>query len=413
MIFWLVLIRQHRDELLPNDSVRSRNSQRQLAPQGSPLHKATHQPPLFSPLSPSQSFFCDALRFVSALAVACHHILGRLGFTGYVELANNGNTSLGSAGVAAFFVLSGFLITHTVLRKTAHRASYDFSTFLIERACRIYVVFLPVMLLAPVIGAVWMPAIFTIAQGSLERWLTNLFMLCDIWPSAKPQAIYFLMIPSWTLNYEFFFYLMFGLVALPFSTGNKAFALRLAVLFAATFLVVQTQFFWLFSANWLMGAIIALAHQRYRTSKFSYGLIPSVILLCLYLYAVPHFYGAPPYLLTFIVVAIFGFLIFAFGSVPISNRAENIAELFAGYSYSLYLTHIITLSFMTDFYPAFMQRFVEYGGRYAGFAIALLVVNLAAFGFAWLTERHTYHVRGYALAGIAKLRRKALSGRHE
>lgn len=352
----------------------------------------------YRPISPLQSALCDLLRFVSATAVACHHILGRLGFEGYIELAKNGNTNPGYAGISALFALSGFLIFHTLLGRLQKNGSYCFTEFFFERLCRIYVVFLPAMMLAPLIGLIWMPHILSTELGSLERWLTNFFMLCDIWPSAKPQAIYFLMIPSWTLNYDVFFYAIIGLGVLPLTRQREGRLATLALLFLCVLLISQAKFFWLFFANWGAGAFFAFLHHRGSGIRPTVALVLGLVVIVIFYFTQPHFYGAIPYLLTATVTALFG-LIFLSRLSPVKlPRLTKYSRFFASYSYCLYLTHSITLSFIADFYPAFLESLFDWFGKTGAFLISLLVINLTAIAFAWATEWRTTRVRDFVLS---------------
>jgi peptidoglycan/LPS O-acetylase OafA/YrhL len=75
-------------------------------------------------LTPGQSFVCDAIRYVAALAVAVHHLPSLLKPDAYLA-ADRPIANLGEIGVTAFFILSGLLISHTVSRK-AQSSGYTF-----------------------------------------------------------------------------------------------------------------------------------------------------------------------------------------------------------------------------------------------------------------------------------------------
>src|SRR5688572_4916424 len=101
----------------------------------------------FRHLSPAQSHLCDVIRFLAALAVALHHTLDHLEYEPYHIQSRAFHGNLGSIGVTIFFVLSGFLIAHTVARK-ASAGGYSFREYFVERAVRIYLVYVPAVLVA-------------------------------------------------------------------------------------------------------------------------------------------------------------------------------------------------------------------------------------------------------------------------
>ncbi len=128
----------------------------------------------------------------------------------------------GRHGVEIFFIISGYLITASLLR---HRNA---GQFLIDRCIRIYPVFLTIHLLVfglgPLIGYGWLRGI------GIADWLTNflsnlLFLpgLFDL-PLAQPSA--------WSLSYEAAFYLTAALLYVVGRRGGRPLGMLAAVLIA-------------------------------------------------------------------------------------------------------------------------------------------------------------------------------------
>ncbi len=101
---------------------------------------------MFKPLAigKQESLTLDLLRALAAQAVLLGHGL---------SFATNGTSFLGDRysiqelGVVIFFVLSGYLICSTTRTKIDANHSYSFAAFFIERFARIYVTYIPCLLI--------------------------------------------------------------------------------------------------------------------------------------------------------------------------------------------------------------------------------------------------------------------------
>jgi exopolysaccharide production protein ExoZ len=143
--------------------------------------------------------FIQALRGFAALAVAVSHLRFAL-YDQHPWLQSP--LQLGSAGVDLFFVISGFVMVYTTRSKEGS-APYA-SHFLAKRFLRIWVPYAFVGL--------FFFCLLTANPFSNENltWIAK--SLLFIPPDAE-QAFYLgsgLLLVAWSLNYEFFFYLLFG-----------------------------------------------------------------------------------------------------------------------------------------------------------------------------------------------------------
>lgn len=140
------------------------------------------------------------LRGFSALAVFIFHIYGMstlLHFWPAILAPASRFFDAGRHGVEIFFIISGYLITASLIR---HQSA---TKFLIDRCIRIYPVFLAIHLLVfvvgPIIGYKWMAGISAVHWS--EAFVSNALFLPGIFnlPIAQMNA--------WSLSYEAAFYL--------------------------------------------------------------------------------------------------------------------------------------------------------------------------------------------------------------
>jgi peptidoglycan/LPS O-acetylase OafA/YrhL len=173
--------------------------------------------PLFGLKMPEQRYFASVqgMRGISALSVLVVHIyLMALhgGFFPPVPAWVAAALSTFGNGVALFFIISGFVIPASLFRHG------NVTRFMIDRVLRIMPVFLAihflVFALGPLIGYKWLEGI-----GAAEYWklfLTNMTF------TALPLGLPLAQQNSWTLTYEWGFYLLVSLMwALLFLTNRR------------------------------------------------------------------------------------------------------------------------------------------------------------------------------------------------
>lgn len=154
----------------------------------------------------STSIAIDLLRFFAALAVYLTHALP-LFAPGLPEIP-------GHHAVVLFFVLSGFVIAHVTLRPQSSAAGYA-----IDRATRLLSVSLPALLCSFALYVLLRPALQSHPQG---HQLGNIQLPFDtagaytllnavfLAQSGERPVLAPLNGPFWSLNYEFWYYVIFG-----------------------------------------------------------------------------------------------------------------------------------------------------------------------------------------------------------
>lgn len=139
-----------------------------------------------------------ALRAVAAILVIFVHTTDVLAPVGLRDT----KFYFGIAGVDLFFVISGFVMTFTQDRKPI--APREFAVHRIIRVVPLYWA----MTLAVFAAAMVVPSLFASEKVTVAKLVQSLFF----WPYMNDVGrIQPLLFVGWTLNYEFFFYLVFTL----------------------------------------------------------------------------------------------------------------------------------------------------------------------------------------------------------
>lgn len=161
----------------------------------------------------------QSLRALAALAVLLFHAMPFFGQVGGQPGALGKAFGVGYLGVDLFFVISGFIIARGV--PGCRLASADFRHFVERRAYRIFLGYWPVLALACLYYAWAMPE--RLAQADPRA---TLFLLSHRIPDLVIGQ-------AWSLSFELYFYLLFGVLALA---GRHA--ARVVVLIYALVIVV-------------------------------------------------------------------------------------------------------------------------------------------------------------------------------
>lgn len=175
--------------------------------------------------TPSKSFFnsLQIFRGIAALMVVFHHQW--VAFEYFYSAENSFLqfvASLGKYGVDFFFVLSGFIITYSNYNKAGK--GDETKTYMINRALRIYLPYLPISLIMIFLYFAFPAASESDREFSL---LTSLTLI----PDGKPA-----LSVAWTLIHEMMFYLLF----LFWFVSKKAWYYFLVIW---TFLILGLNFF--------------------------------------------------------------------------------------------------------------------------------------------------------------------------
>lgn len=342
------------------------------------------------------SAFLDLLRFSAAVLVFIVHLITVTGAPIAVSHVAHGS-------VIAFFVLSGYVISWSAARDgTALR-------YAISRAARIYTVAIPAIVLTiaidiylahmPAHGG--LPSVYELHKP--VRYLAlALSFTTDFW-FLKEDA--FSNAPFWSLCYEVWYYVMFGVALF----GPR----RWKIVCLVCLLALTGPRLWLLFPTWLGGVFVERLHRRAELSQTSawLGLTAAFLLLLIVsLFGVETSMNGLANALTggfltthmrysqyvpgdyLTAVAIGGAIFFArYIRFRVLFRLQPYIHAAAGITFSMYLTHF---PFLELFAYLFCNR-VFYVG-----AASLICVTL----FGVLIERKTSRVRSLMTALAAKIR---------
>jgi peptidoglycan/LPS O-acetylase OafA/YrhL len=375
----------------------------------------------------------DAVRGAAALAVVVYHV--RYNF--FLDYSQAGihtpfsllfyiATSFGHDAVMVFFVLSGYLISGTIL-KDLRANRWSWGRYLLHRLTRLYVVLVPGLLLTLFWDALGLhlfpnhPAY----TGEPQPWIHDFFRVQDrLTPSVFFANMGFLQaisgMPSfgtagqlWSLTFEFAYYLMFpaALLALWPTTRWPARVLcgiatvALAYHFGGTIL--------LRFPIWLLGLLVRILPQipGLRSTR-STALNIGVAVFVIGVVSLTHTGWARALTDGSIMVAdyVVGITFAAGLYVLLHDRrpaADGVyvrtARRAAHFSYTLYVVHMSFLIFLRAW--ILDGRPWSVGAGTVGLAAIITLVVLAYAAAVWfLAEARTDRVRHFVAARAAALR---------
>lgn len=341
-------------------------------------------------LKPALSAYLDFVRFTAALAVMLAH-MDQDG----LDMAWMPLSRFSHEAVIVFFVLSGFIIYYS----TASRAS-SWQQYAVARLSRIYSVALPAVLVC--VGlALWLgsqpgfdPQRFSnYSPPAVWDTISSLVFLNESWMNEVNLT---LDNPYWSLNYEVWFYVMFG--AYHFGgTRWRWWLVGAAALIAGPAILVLLPI-------WLLGAWLA-ASGRY-ASQWSVGrawlgfLTPIVFIVLInttdsdgliqsYLYEnVPGFWrldGSQRFVTDHLIGLALCLHIAAYSSLPAAvqgffARHQGAFASLAGFSFTLYLFHRPMTQLLGAWFP-------QPAGAVWSPVLLALGMLLACWAISWGTEK--------------------------
>jgi peptidoglycan/LPS O-acetylase OafA/YrhL len=321
-------------------------------------------------LSTSASASLDVMRGVAACAVMFGH-LRTLFFVNFSQVEGKTRslealyflTGFGHQAVMVFFVLSGFLISSTVLRSLVSR-DWSWRDYAINRATRLYVVLVPGLLL----GFFWdrLGSGLFASQGIYAHPLEDLGTSVPLQNLNLPTFLGNLLFlqtifcrtfgsngPLWSLSNEFWYYVLFpvGLGAALAWIGRRFRGAVFLTCLAAAVCFLEDLAGLLGFLIWLSGVAVVLLHSSVRINSRR---ISFVILLCVCLLLGGAFFASRSVweaslrgdLAVGLAFALFLFGVLLYAGGESSPHYAAVAHHLAGFSYSLYVLHFPLLLFL-------------------------------------------------------------------
>lgn len=355
-------------------------------------------------LSDGTSVALDLIRGASAQVVLIGHLISGLQLA--PMLLPPHQAPMQNAAVVAFFLLSGFLITHVVMRRRTD-AGYGFATYFWDRFARIYSGFVPAIAVVFVLDSVQLAIAGAAAydhHGALDMRTAvgNVLMLQDHpaglvfadQSSGRPYALtsFGSGRTFWTLAIEWWIYMTFGWVMLA-----GAIRQRHRVFYWAVLIVLSIVPIWNLVGGrgngltlvWLAGAAIHLIMAARVLHRIPAAAMTALACILTGLAFVRLRVAADAYDAVFalLLAAALCCIITAIDSsrFTFSPTTSRIVRFVAGYSFTLFLTHLSVYELMA--------RWLDASGadvpRWALFVAILVVANALAIAVASVTEtRH-------------------------
>jgi peptidoglycan/LPS O-acetylase OafA/YrhL len=329
----------------------------------------------------------DLLRAVAAQMVCVGHAINFFlgGWPATLPYMQN-------IGVLLFFIISGFLITHTLIERS-RKPEYGFPQFFIDRLARIYSGLIPALILIVIVDGITihLTGDETIARSyNFKTLIANLFMLESyrgIYQSLLRWSTFGSASPLWTLAIEWHIYMFAGaLFFMARRPRSILFLIPVALFFGQTALHFLFGVFQpdgvgrgLFSL-WLGGAAVYLLSRAIRL-PWPAAIAAAIATPIAFVIVTPARaeYGMLGYPL--LIAAVLGLVSLTQGTHVIRDRGPQKAiSFFADYSFTLYLVHHTVMYAMWTIWP-------DHRGVLM-FSVAVLASNLIAVGLAEIGEKH-------------------------
>lgn len=349
-------------------------------------------------------YWLDALRFIAAFMVLLSHTRNTF-FPAFGDLPTDQQNifsmaftmfcRMGHEAVIIFFVLSGFLVGGRGLERIQN-GTMNVKSYAIDRFTRIYppliaaVVFYFITSLlvhGEYIGCV--PFSWTTAIGNL----LNLQGICC-------QS---LVSPFWSLSYEMWFYIIFGVLAVLLTTKNDYVKIVSIVLFvlASSVFVLGLNYNYLFI--WLMGAIAYIVRPKTRSKLVLFLSLVGFFVTILYWqlskdtrsieFAIKGTNNDFLEILMSLMACLFIQQIILFEpQKKFTKRIEKGIGNLAKFSYTLYLSHrIVFLWIMAYLIPYQTCQFTAIG--IIKFIAILIITTFICWLIYLVSERYSPYLR--------------------
>lgn len=321
--------------------------------------------------------------------------------------------------VVGFFVLSGYLVGGAVLKLLrGHRG--NLRDYFIHRFSRIYMVLGPTLFLTlffDQLGQWWFHDSGVYAWPIFDGHFSSKLFFANL---ASLQSIFFDYFgtngPLWSLACEFWYYILFPLLLLPFATRYAmslrviGFSIGATLCFA---FVRQPGWFGFGFILWSMGAFATLAPRPViRSRSLALALYIFVLLLIRFLVRGPLLAEHPwmSDVADLSGATLFIGVLLAFRDGPHEGYAllqSKMHKRLADFSFSLYAIHMPILIFARAAASGIMgETWVTQLAQPANYLLALIVmatIVLTALGFSRLTEAKTGAARRFLHAALNRI----------
>jgi peptidoglycan/LPS O-acetylase OafA/YrhL len=340
-------------------------------------------------ISTSFSVVLNIVRFLCSQGVVLGHLFIFFG------IKNRFFEALPSFCVLMFFILSGFLISHSLMQHAARNENYSFGSYVRDRFFRIYPPFLAALVLVFIVDLVGFH--FTSQYYSMKIYIGNFFINAaqlQEYPLATYINEHYMIeffrfhyfgtnLPLWTISIEWWLYIFFGFLFFlilkkkPITLWNGLILLLLSIT-PVYYLFVGARMERGLTLYWFLGMVISLQSAKQFQTK-DWVFYANCLLLLISMSGFLHFGYTGSALLFFL--SLFLLARTTSSTVHVADFVRKLADKLAGYSYSLYLVHYSIIYFIITVFK-FEKGMVN-------FIVVFLIVNVIAFMFAEIFEKNS------------------------
>lgn len=320
----------------------------------------------------------------------------------------------GHQAVVGFFVMSGYLVGGAVLRNI-HGRREKLRDYFIHRICRIYLVLAPALLLTAVLdlsGRMFFTNSGVYAWPIFEGHFSAALFFATL---ANFQGILFDYFgtngPMWSLACEFWYYVLFPLLTIPFA-ANLGVGVRLIFFgLGATLTVIfasQPGWFGFGFILWSIGALSTRAPRPLIRSRGMALSLYAVAIILIRLLIRGELLAAHPWIADaadLLGAALFIIVMLAFRDGPVDGYKllrSPVHKKLADFSFSLYAIHMpILILARAGASQSMGETWVKQLAQPSNYLLALLIISaimLIAWGFSRFTEAYTGAARGWLRA---------------
>ncbi|MGX9565905.1 MULTISPECIES: acyltransferase family protein [Pseudomonas] len=288
-------------------------------------------------LTIGQSTMLNLIRALAAFSVLVGHTL-----VGVVPVSWFGKVvPFQSLAVVVFFWLSGFLIAYQCLNKV----KYSFSEYMIDRFSRIYVLYIPALIISYVVFIMVLgrvpPATWDLVGHLLQLQHTPFARMIE---GVPPIKVYGGNSVLWTIAIEWWLYVFFGIAFFwrSMSLTERVFAIALAgpAVLVVGYFTVWESVAW----EWFLGAACAAIYVYAPQTNWKQILVPLAAVVVgmlwrfqkLSLASQINMYDLQLMILVGVVLM---FVVLASTNLPVVSSVRWVVAKGAYVSYAMYLTH--------------------------------------------------------------------------